>query len=324
MLAAAAMLLGGSTIAGAAAVDIPFAFEGGVEAPAPELPILTPFAPQVSLAADAASLPLFGGARAGVSVGPRGVSVGTFVGPPAPVSTTSTQGAAVHADPKASAADVAIPVAAAAAAVLVASEPFRWGLLTFFAPLYSRIRRDDLLANGGRAKVFGAVQSDPGVALQDVVQRTGLGWGTVVYHLDRLEKERMVVSRRHGMHRRFFVNGSNTGEHEAISVLHHDTSRNIASFLLTKPGAAQKDVCAALGLAPSLAHKYLERLSAASLVSKEREWRTVRYFPSDKLGGLLGKTGADPLPTEPGPEPVAGSVEVPSAAVGSSGAPVAA
>lgn len=188
----------------------------------------------------------------------------------------------------ASAAGQGVAMAAGIAAVALALEPVRYGLGAMALPLYSRIRRNDLLENGVRDRIFQIVQAHPGLTIQELTTEAGVGWGTTVYHLTRLERDRLVVSRKFGFNRRFFGNGASPQEHhEAISVLRNDVSKRIAGFLLENPGAAQKDVCEALEISAPVASKYLRRMQEASLLSSEREWKRVKYYPRPHLGEIV-------------------------------------
>lgn len=199
--------------------------------------------------------------------------------------------------------EAALPAAAAAAAGLagaaVAFEPVRHGLFLLLAPLYSRIRRNDVLDHEVRERIYQKIQTAPGMTIQELTTEAGVGWGTTVYHLARLEKEKLVVSRKFGSNRRYFANGTVAPQNaQAISILRNDVSLRIASFVRDNPGAAQKDVCENLGISPPVASKYLRRMQEASLVQSERDWRHVKYYPGENLDAMMRTTAgeADPAP----------------------------
>ena len=125
--------------------------------------------------------------------------------------------------------EAALPAAAAAAAGLagaaVAFEPVRHGLFLLLAPLYSRIRRNDVLDHEVRERIYQKIQTAPGMTIQELTTEAGVGWGTTVYHLARLEKEKLVVSRKFGSNRRYFANGTVAPQNaQAISILRNDVS----------------------------------------------------------------------------------------------------
>lgn len=190
-------------------------------------------------------------------------------------------------------------------ALLAGLAAYHWGSLKILLAggalgLFSRIDHNKMLDNEVRHRVHEAVANNPGVTIKEVTMLVGCGWGTAVYHLKRLEGERLVVSERNRQYRRYFRNGSGISNDSkgAFSELKNPTSQRIARTLLTSPGACQKDLCHALGLSPPLASKYLGRMVEAGLVNTEREWKTVKYFPTPRLEDLLelSKPPASPVP----------------------------
>ncbi len=167
---------------------------------------------------------------------------------------------------------------------------YYWGSIAgILAPLFSRIDKDEILENEVRSRIFDAVEHNPGITIKEVTDVCDVGWGTAVYHLNRLEDEKLLVSQRHRQYRRYFKNGGSivNGEKKAYSELKHETSQSLAKAVIESPGRMQKELCEEVGISAPVAHKYLDRLASAELVRKEKEWRTVRYFPTEKLGEMM-------------------------------------
>lgn len=188
-------------------------------------------------------------------------------------------------DPGAVIPPEALPAVAATAGV---------GALALFAgfALYSRLARSDILDHERRDAVYKLVQEEPGISLSDVAQRTGLGWGTAVYHLDRLERNQFVLSEKKGGKRCYFPVGTVPKEARApLATLREDALRVVATCVQEKPGMTQGELAAALGLSASAASKQVTKLESAGLVRREREWKTVRLHPEPKLAELLAPAG---------------------------------
>jgi DNA-binding MarR family transcriptional regulator len=186
----------------------------------------------------------------------------------------------------------AAATAATGLALLAGLLAHHWGKLGaagLLMPLFSRINSNHLLDNEVRHRVHAAVEANPGVTIKEVTELCHIGWGTAVYHLKRLEAERLVVSERNRQFRRFYKNGGGivNGAKAAYGELKNPTSARIAHAIVESPGRCQKEVCAAVGISAPLAHKYLSRLAEAGLVDAQREWKTVKYFPTTKLEDLL-------------------------------------
>lgn len=176
---------------------------------------------------------------------------------------------------------------------------YYWGSIAgVLAPLFSRIDKDEILENEVRSRVHDAVEHNPGITIKEVTEVCDIGWGTAVYHLKRLEDEKLLVSQRHRQYRRYFKNGGGivNGEKTAFAELKHETSQSLAKAVIENPGSIQKELCEEVGISAPLAHKYLDRLADAELVRKEKEWRSVRYFPTPKLGDLMQESIAMTVP----------------------------
>lgn len=161
----------------------------------------------------------------------------------------------------------------------------------FGAPLYSRISRSELLENETRADLYETVRANPGLSMQELAEEAKVGWGTVVYHLERLEKNDFVVSRKEGKSRRFFPQGSHDEvDRERLSLLQRDTPRGLLEHLCQHPGTNQKELADALGVAPSTVHKYVKRLQEVDLVVDQRAGREVHYYPGTAATDALDAT----------------------------------
>lgn len=226
----------------------------------------------------------------GLGLGPRASAQGT--GGPAP-------GPAKALEPSSQGAEMAAAGALAAAGTFALKlEPVRRGVFLLALPLYSRLRRSQLLENGVRERIYKAIEAHPGLSIIQVCRAAKVGWGTAVYHLQRLERDRLIASRRDGQYRRFFLNGQ-APDPGAVSLaertLAHPLARRIAGFVQANPEAAQKDVCLALGISPPLASKWLGRLLEAGLLTSRREWKLVRYSPAPGLHEALAAREAPPI-----------------------------
>ena len=181
-----------------------------------------------------------------------------------------------------------IPLDAPSAAVTAGGV----ALALFGFALYSRLARSEILDNERRDEVNKLIRESPGIALSEIAQRTGLGWGTTVYHLDRLERAGFVVSESHAGRRCYFPIGTLPREaRPMLGALQQETTRSVAQFVAARPGATQTELCEGLGLSASAASKQVSKLESAGLVRREREWKTVRLHPGPALASMLSSGG---------------------------------
>lgn len=161
-------------------------------------------------------------------------------------------------------------------------------LLPFASPLFTRFEKDTVLGHPKREQLYALILQDPGVSLQALCDKTGLSRTAVTHHLRLLEMQHLIVSKRMGRSRHYFENGGRFGrdQKDAYAVLHNLRTKDVARWVRDHPGAIQKELCAGLGIQPSIAHWHLSRLQQAQLVEPVRHGRTVSYFPGPGLKNL--------------------------------------
>lgn len=138
-------------------------------------------------------------------------------------------------------------------------------------PLYSRLAPEDVLTNKARQEAYAFIQAHPGAHPRQIAAAVGIGWGTVVYHLGRLEERGLVASVKRGTMKCYFATGSTpVAERGAVAALKHPTAQAIADFVRAHPQASQKDVGAALGLSAALVSWHVGRLEQAGVLTKAR------------------------------------------------------
>jgi predicted transcriptional regulator len=170
--------------------------------------------------------------------------------------------------------------------------------------LFSRIDEDQTLRHATRARILSLVRQEPGLGLSAIQQRLGLGWGTVVYHLNRMEAARLVSSSPVGRRRAFFLAGQTRGDRATISLLDNGAHVRLLHAVQARRGATQQDVARAAGLSLPLANRYLQRLEASGLVVSQKTWRVRRYEATPALDAQLAvfaQRRSSPDPADPTP-----------------------
>ncbi len=183
-------------------------------------------------------------------------------------------------DPKhqAVAAGAAGSTVAAAGAAAWYTKAWRYArYLPFLAPLYTRLSREDLLDHPMRQEIHGLIQDNPGIHMSELGRELDASWGTLLHHLDKLEKARLVVSEDTSGKRCFFLPGQVSQEHKDIlPALENETARAIAEHFADNPGATQKDAAEALDLSAALVSWHVKRLEKAGVLTRTREGRTKK------------------------------------------------
>lgn len=199
---------------------------------------------------------------------------------------------------------VAGVAAAAGIALLAALAVALWQNGALALPLFSRVAKGDVLDHELRSQIYEAVKAEPGVSPHDLVARQQVGWSTVVYHLNVLERNELIIAIRDGRYRRYFDRSSGrfaNGRKQVVAALKNETTAAIAQHIREQPGAVQRRIAEQFGLAASSVHWHIKRLVEADLVTKERRAQTVALLPgpawekldASDLDAVLVSSGVD-------------------------------
>ncbi|HUR67656.1 MAG TPA: winged helix-turn-helix transcriptional regulator [Candidatus Thermoplasmatota archaeon] len=143
-------------------------------------------------------------------------------------------------------------------------------------PLYSRLAKSDMLGNKVRASVFEHVKANPGAHPSAIAETLGLGWGTVVYHLARLEESSLLTTRTAHNRKCYFVVGGELSQEErtAVAAMATDKARLIVDALRATPGVSQKTLAEQLGMSQALASWHVKRLIQSGVLVSVRDGRS--------------------------------------------------
>ncbi|HEV8360708.1 MAG TPA: winged helix-turn-helix transcriptional regulator [Candidatus Thermoplasmatota archaeon] len=194
--------------------------------------------------------------------------------------------------------DFARAAAAGAGLALLSALAYYGQHLRFLAlPLYARIAPNELMDNEVRRKVHAHVLAHPGADVKGTAEAVGVSWSTAAYHLARLQREGLVLARRSGRSKRFFVNGHGASARaDAIAALRNPTALAIAELVARQPGLMQKEIGAALALPASTVSWHMRRLRALGVVAEQRRWRRAEYAPGEAWPELaVTMRGAAPV-----------------------------
>src|SRR3989449_6742694 len=110
--------------------------------------------------------------------------------------------------------------------------------------------------------------------------------GVMQYHVYRLERDRTVVSVRHGLYKRYYADlGLRMEEREILNVLSQETERDLVLYLIKNPQATQKKLSEFARISASSTNWHMKRLSKAGFVEARRSGGVGVSF----AGGGAGK-----------------------------------
>jgi predicted transcriptional regulator len=112
--------------------------------------------------------------------------------------------------------------------------------------------------------------------------------GVIQYHLYGLEREQSIISRRRGLHKRYYTTHIfGDRQLEILDTLSQETERDILLFLIQNPDATQKELSEYVRISPASINWHMRRLSETGLVEAKHDRTNVRYLVRDNRAEIL-------------------------------------
>lgn len=208
---------------------------------------------------------------------------GATVGPDATGRGWSMAGSTIPAGLQAPDPVVAAATTAGFLAVFLAA--YFWPVVKFvgaraaFVVGYVKLRKEEILNNPIREHVLTLIRTQPGIHASDIARQANAGWGTIVYHLSVLEKNKVVTSLVDGRHKRFFpADTIDFGKRGQLAALKNPNTRSIYDMIESTPGLVQGELAGKTGLTIPTVIWHLQRLEEAGLVGRDKSGRRFHYF----------------------------------------------
>jgi DNA-binding MarR family transcriptional regulator len=164
----------------------------------------------------------------------------------------------------------------AAVGAFAATETGRYKLLALlFVPLFTRIKKEEVLDNYTRGLIHGFIIANPGDHYSAIKDALGLSNGNLAYHLKTLEREGIVQSRMDGMYRRFFP------ANEALlprDGKYFSVQNRIVQQIRENPGISQKEISGKVGASRSTVNYHISVLATTRKIRVEKIDQWTRCF----------------------------------------------
>jgi hypothetical protein len=185
----------------------------------------------------------------------------------------------------------------------VVSENVKYGLLMIFIPMYSKIKREQVLDHFVRGQIYGYVLANPGEHYNAIKVALSLTNGSLAHHLKTLEREHFVKSKRFGLYRRFYPMSMKIPEDGFFTP--NEIQKTIVDLIRATPGITQKEIAERLGLTPPTVNYHVGILSEHRAIRVERAGRKTHCFVVEP--GTAAPTsppsGGPPSPGPSAPRP---------------------
>jgi predicted GH43/DUF377 family glycosyl hydrolase/DNA-binding MarR family transcriptional regulator len=159
------------------------------------------------------------------------------------------------------------------------TEVGKFRLIPFIFPLYSRLRKDEILEQETRNLIYQYIISNPGDNFNHIRNELDLNNGTLIYHLQTLEKEKYIKSMRDGIYKRFYpvnvkvqrVNGFGVQSVQGRMILH----------MMCNPGLTQKEISSAMKVSQQVVSYHLKLMAETGHVRTKKQGKTNRYYVNE-------------------------------------------
>jgi predicted transcriptional regulator len=142
---------------------------------------------------------------------------------------------------------------------------------------------DKSLELDSRRNIYEAIKQVPGIHFRELNRRLGIPLGVVEYHLKYLEQHELIVSKRAGRYKRYYIVGKlGSRDKQLMGLLQQQMPRRILMFLLLHPKTTQKRLRKEFKISASTLSFHLSKLLDSELILTLKIGRKHSYKVSDE------------------------------------------
>jgi DNA-binding MarR family transcriptional regulator len=150
---------------------------------------------------------------------------------------------------------------------------------TLVFPLYTRLKKEEILDHFVRGQIYGFVMSHPGEHYNAIREHLKVTNGTLSHHLRTLEMQGFIKSSRDGVLKRFYPQDMRIPRDKGIKL--SDLQMGMVEVIRNSDGATQAEICRELGVSQQCVSYNLRNLSREGILRFERDGRAKKYFMVD-------------------------------------------
>ncbi len=123
---------------------------------------------------------------------------------------------------------------------------------------------------------MGCIKARPGIDLNTLRAKLDLSNGTAIYHLQVLEREGLLKSRRDGLHRRFYTRGTKVPKNAFYP---SDLQARIIELVVRQGRISQACIRKELGLGKERLRYHIRKLEKRNMITLEKEGSQIFCSP---------------------------------------------
>ncbi|WP_455392264.1 winged helix-turn-helix transcriptional regulator [[Eubacterium] cellulosolvens] len=134
-----------------------------------------------------------------------------------------------------------------------------------------------------RRKIYEAIEQVPGIHFRELNRRLGIPLGVIEYHLKYLEKSELIVSKRAGRYKRYYIVGKlGSRDKQLLGLLQQPMPRRILMHLLLHPKTTQKELRKEFKISASTLSFHISKLLDTELILTLKIGRKHSYKVADE------------------------------------------
>lgn len=134
-------------------------------------------------------------------------------------------------------------------------------------PLFTRLRRDRLLDNPVRARLYERIRAEPGIHLAELEEFLGIGKGATRHHVDQLARHKLVFVLDDAGYSRVYASGHVPLDvARRTAVLRAGSNARVYELYATRPSSSLREAARELGMSAPSVHRAKKRLVREGLL----------------------------------------------------------
>src|SRR3989304_9213559 len=165
-------------------------------------------------------------------------------------------------------------------------------LQCFVTPVVSDVRiaeaPSSVLSNATRVEIYDFIKANPGIQFRGICSQLGLSIGLAQFHLGVLKKAGLISFFRDGRYKRFFESKRfSNKEIKILSLLRHDTAKNILTTMLGRKSISHSELAHELSVTSQGLTWQMNRLKKDGVIQESKEGMKVIYSLEEAYAPML-------------------------------------
>jgi predicted transcriptional regulator len=155
---------------------------------------------------------------------------------------------------------------------------------------YHRLSMDEVLENENRNKIIDVILENPGIHFNELLRKTNLSPGNLVWHLDILETYKVVTKKRVMNYVSYFpYYQKNPISNLELKLQKSDLTLKILKLVKKNPGTWNSLITEKLKINRKTIAYHLTKLEELDLIKMEKEGRKKKIYPTEDLDDIISE-----------------------------------